>query len=172
MDAPSLRRVHIVLGAAPRRSRASITRPVSTDARNGKLRVSRSRSPGSPPPEMGSLTDTNRSRGRAVWNAIVGLDLRRRGAQAPRGHFPRPHRYPSPTSGERGCAMETDPSPYPLRLTGELSPRLNRGLWLVKWLLAVPHFIVLFFLWIAFVVVSVVAFFAILFTGRYPRGLL
>ena len=67
--------------------------------------------------------------------------------------------------------METNPSPYPLRLTGELSPKLSRGLWLVKWLLAIPHFIVLFFLWIAFVVVSLVAFFAILLTGRYPRGL-
>src|SRR4030088_3118819 len=67
--------------------------------------------------------------------------------------------------------METDPSPYPLRLTGELSPRLSRGLWLVKWLLAIPYFIWLFSLWIAFVVVSVIAFFAILFTGRYPRGL-
>jgi hypothetical protein len=67
--------------------------------------------------------------------------------------------------------MQTYPSPYPLQLTGELSPRLSRGLWLVKWLLAIPHFIVLFFLWIAFVIVSVVAFFAILFTGRYPRGL-
>ncbi len=44
-------------------------------------------------------------------------------------------------------------------------------MWLVKWLLAIPHYIVLFFLWIAFVVASVVAFFAILFTGRYPRGL-
>src|SRR5689334_1421047 len=62
-------------------------------------------------------------------------------------------------------------SSYPLQLTGELSPQLSRGLWLVKWLLAIPHFIVLFFLWVAFVVVSVVAFFAILFTGRYPRGL-
>src|SRR3954463_16603768 len=67
--------------------------------------------------------------------------------------------------------METNTSPDPLRLTGELSPKLSRGLWLVKWLLAIPHFIVLFFLWIAFVVVSVVAFFAILFTGRYPKGL-
>src|SRR6266566_3154163 len=67
--------------------------------------------------------------------------------------------------------METTTSRYPLRLTGELSPRLNRGLWLVKWLLAIPHFVVLFFLWIAFVVVSVVAFFAFLFTGRYPRPL-
>ena len=67
--------------------------------------------------------------------------------------------------------METITPRYPLRLTGELSPRLSRGLWLVKWLLAIPHFVVLFFLWIAFVVVSVIAFFAILFTGRYPRGL-
>ena len=65
--------------------------------------------------------------------------------------------------------METDR--YPLRLTGELSPQLSRGLWLVKWLLAIPHFVVLFFLWIALVVVSVVAFFAILFTRRFPRGL-
>jgi hypothetical protein len=67
--------------------------------------------------------------------------------------------------------MESTTSPYPLRLTGELSPRLSRGLWLVKWLLAIPHFVVLFFLWIAFLVGSVVALFAILFTGRYPRRL-
>jgi hypothetical protein len=60
---------------------------------------------------------------------------------------------------------------YPLRLTGELAPQLSRGLWLVKWLLAIPHFIVLVFLWIGFVVLSLAAFFAILFTGRYPRKL-
>ena len=58
-----------------------------------------------------------------------------------------------------------------LALEGELAPHLSRWLWLVKWLLAVPHYIVLFFLWLALVVLTVVAFFAVLFTGRYPRGI-
>jgi|SRR5262252_4874105 len=48
---------------------------------------------------------------------------------------------------------------------------LNRWLPLVKWLLAIPHYIVLIFLDLAAVVVVIVAWFAILFTGRYPRGL-
>jgi len=62
-------------------------------------------------------------------------------------------------------------SVYPLRLEGELDPPLSRWLWLVKWVLIIPHVVVLAFLWIAFVVLTVVAFFAILFTGRYPRGI-
>ncbi|MFR9799100.1 DUF4389 domain-containing protein [Streptomyces sp. MS06] len=61
--------------------------------------------------------------------------------------------------------------PQPARLTAQLDEPLSRWLWLVKWLLALPHYIVLAFLWVAFVAVSVVAFFAILFTGRYPRSL-
>ena len=60
---------------------------------------------------------------------------------------------------------------YPVQIEGQLQPNLSRWLWLVKWLLAIPHYFVLAFLWLAVLVVTVVAFFAILFTGRYPRGI-
>ena len=55
---------------------------------------------------------------------------------------------------------------YPVRVDAALQERLSRWLWLVKWLLAIPHYVVLALLWIAFAVLSVVAFFAILVTGR------
>jgi hypothetical protein len=56
-------------------------------------------------------------------------------------------------------------------LEGELAPHLSRWLWLVKWFLAIPHYIALVFLWVAFSVLTLVAFFAVLVTGRYPRGI-
>ncbi|HEY2191521.1 MAG TPA: DUF4389 domain-containing protein [Actinomycetospora sp.] len=61
------------------------------------------------------------------------------------------------------------PPPPPIRVTGRFDPDLSRGLWLVKWLLLIPHLIVLAVLGAAFWVLTVVAFVAILVTGRYPR---
>jgi Domain of unknown function (DUF4389) len=71
-------------------------------------------------------------------------------------------RYPS-TDERQAVALDF---PYPDAKQG-----LNRWLPLVKWLLAIPHYILLVFLWLAAVVAVVIAWFAILFTGRYPRGL-
>jgi hypothetical protein len=70
-------------------------------------------------------------------------------------------RYPS-TDEEQSVHLDLD---YP-----DVAQDLNRWLPLVKWLLAVPHYVVLFFLAIAAVAAVIVAWFAILFTGRYPRS--
>jgi hypothetical protein len=67
--------------------------------------------------------------------------------------------------------MQQETPLYPVRVRGDLDPSLSRWQWLVKWILAIPHYFVLFFLHIAYFVVTVIAFFAILFTGKYPRGL-
>ncbi len=58
-----------------------------------------------------------------------------------------------------------------MRIEGDLDDSVSRWLWLVKWLLAIPHYFVLAFLWLTLLVLTVVAFFAILVTGRYPRGI-
>ncbi|HEY6962684.1 MAG TPA: DUF4389 domain-containing protein [Gaiellaceae bacterium] len=59
---------------------------------------------------------------------------------------------------------------YPVRIEGRLE-QPSRWLWLVKWLLLVPHLIILTLLWICFVLATIGAFFALLFTARYPRGI-
>jgi hypothetical protein len=69
--------------------------------------------------------------------------------------------YPS-TTDEQAAKVEID---YPE------AEQLNRWLPLVKWLLAIPHYIVLLFLGIGVIVVTIIAWFAILFTGSYPRGM-
>lgn len=70
--------------------------------------------------------------------------------------------YPS-TDEDQEVQVEL---PYP-----DVSKELNRYLPLVKWLLAIPHYIVLIFLWIGVIVAAVIAWFSILFTGEYPRSL-
>ena len=67
--------------------------------------------------------------------------------------------------------MTESRDPYPVHVGASLDPSTSHGLWLIKWLLLIPHYIVLALLWIAFLMVSVAAFFAILVTGRYPRPL-
>ncbi len=64
-----------------------------------------------------------------------------------------------------------DAQAYPLEIRGDLSPELSRWLWLVKWILAIPHFIVLAALTVVAFILVIIAFFAILFTTRYPRGI-
>jgi hypothetical protein len=75
-------------------------------------------------------------------------------------------------SSEAGpAAAASSPSPFPLSFQAEVAETLSSTLWLVKWFLLIPHFIVLGFLWIGFVCSWGLSLVAILFTGRYPRGL-
>ena len=78
--------------------------------------------------------------------------------------------------GQAGPTAQAGPVPTPagsspFSFSGSLTEPLSPVLWLLKWLLLIPHYIVLGLLAIAFVVAWIIAFFAILFTGRYPRGL-
>lgn len=63
------------------------------------------------------------------------------------------------------------PTRHPVQVTARLDPALSRWQWLVKWFLAIPHFVVLAFLWPVFLVLTVVAGVAVLATGTYPRAL-
>lgn len=89
------------------------------------------------------------------------------GASETEGEEPPVRERPTP-SVVGGAGVDED---HPIALRATLDPDLSRWQWLVKWFLAIPHYVVLLFLWLSLVVTTVVSGFAILFTGRYPRSL-
>jgi Domain of unknown function (DUF4389) len=106
----------------------------------------------------------------AVGAALMGLAvfLIMRGGRGRGGEEAMPSESPA-TGGlpSAGAPAGT----YPAALAARLDEPLNRWLWLVKWLIAIPHLIVLAILWLAFVALTVVAWFAVMITGRYPRAI-
>jgi hypothetical protein len=91
------------------------------------------------------------------WN----LHLMRFGVRVSAYMFLLQHEYPS-TEDEQSVHLDLD---YP-----DAEEDLGRGMPLVKWFLAIPHYFVLFFLFLAVVVLAILSWFSILFTGKYPRG--
>ncbi len=73
------------------------------------------------------------------------------------------------TTGSSTATLRAGQSP--VQLVGHLDPNLSRWTWLVKWFLAIPHFVILAVLWTVFAVLTLVAMVAILFTGKYPRSI-
>ncbi|MFC2105501.1 DUF4389 domain-containing protein [Candidatus Bipolaricaulota bacterium] len=79
--------------------------------------------------------------------------------------------YPASGAPTPVIAKPVTGGSYPVTVTGALDERLSPFLWLIKWFLAIPHYIVLAFLWVAFCILTFFAWIAILFTGRYPKGI-
>ena len=93
---------------------------------------------------------------------LVAVSLVRRG---------RPEATPTPSPALPAAAVRREAGPYPVHLEGRLEEPLSRWMWLAKIILVIPHLIVLWFLWVAAFFATVAAWFAILFTGHYPRAI-
>lgn len=74
-------------------------------------------------------------------------------------------------AGNGAAAPSPGMTVYPVMVEGRIDEPLSRWMWLIKWFLAIPHFIILAFLWAAFVFLTLIALFAILFSGRYPKAM-
>jgi hypothetical protein len=107
----------------------------------------------------------------AIGLLLLGLALLGAGAALIVAAVPDEHRPAAPVAAPATAPGTAPGAAHPVHLAGHLDPDVSRWQWLVKWFLLLPHLIVLAFLWVAFVVLTVVAGVAILFTGRYPRGI-
>jgi hypothetical protein len=107
--------------------------------------------------------------GAGILVLVIGIPLLIIGAVLLGRNTAGPRRPAGMMPGSTNTSMR--PGVSPVRLEGHRDRTLSRGLWLVKWLLAIPHYVILIFLWFAFCITSVIAGFAILFTGRYPQSL-
>ena len=105
-----------------------------------------------------------------VLTILIGVPLLVLGAVGLGRGGGSPGQPPSTSAAAQGSAPASAMN-SPLHFTGQLDPALSPWMWLVKWFLAIPHFFVLVFLWFTFAVTSIIAWFAILFTGRYPLSL-
>ncbi len=90
------------------------------------------------------------------------------GSRTPDPHAPNHDALPVAGVGDTFTIIDTA---HPVALQASLDPHLSHWKWLIKWILAIPHFIAVCFLWAAFVVLTAAAGVAILFTGRYPRAI-
>ena len=93
---------------------------------------------------------------------MIAFGFRSPGGAEPAAAVPHPALPGEPLEAEE---------PYPVAVEGVRDPELSRWLPLVKWILVLPHAIVLAFLWLAFFLLTILAGFAILFTERYPRAI-
>jgi hypothetical protein len=105
--------------------------------------------------------------------AVKGTGGPKPGAQTPAAQAAQGAQTPAAQAaqGAQTPAAQAAPGSYPARLDAQLDQRLSRWLWLVKWILVIPHVFVLAFLWLAVVALTFVAGVAILFTGRYPKSI-
>ncbi len=78
--------------------------------------------------------------------------------------------HPAPIESPHFAGASVSAS-HPVALEARLDSELSKWMWLVKWILAIPHFIILLFLWVLFIPLTVVAGFSILVTGRYPHSI-
>jgi hypothetical protein len=109
---------------------------------------------------------------RAGWLLIVALGLFAAGVLSAAGAaLLIGYGVKDPARPATAPALDATPGEHPVTLSARPDEPLSRWLWLVKWLLLIPHYFVLAFLWAAFVLVTLVALVAIVITGRYPRGL-